>query len=268
MTHVGSHGKVRFMNQIEFQNLLRMRLGEKQAKNPSYSIRAFAKTLGMGSGSLSQILAGKRSLTAKSIQRVLDLVHANPIERSKVSKIAEKPLFAQTLLKADQYFILSEWYYLAILNLIRTQDFKSEPAHIGKRLGIDRQLVKQALDRLERSGLIKIAQGKITRTEKAITSSDGEVNLAIRKSHYETLDRARHSMESHPFESFDTSYITFAFEQAQMKEATQKIRQFEQEFGDQFSTSKKADQVYRLAVQFFSLSNPEPQTLKSKEKRK
>ena len=45
--------------------LLRMKFGEIKAKNPAYSQRAFARRLGLSSGSLSGILSGKRAVSEK-----------------------------------------------------------------------------------------------------------------------------------------------------------------------------------------------------------
>jgi uncharacterized protein (TIGR02147 family) len=167
-------------------------------------------------------------------------------------------------MQADEYFILSEWYYLAILNLLRTKNFKSTPEHIAERLGISKNLITQAIDRLTRTGLMKIEDGKYIRTKTALESSDGIPNLALRKSHYQTLDLARQALEHHPFESYDTTWLTFAFDPKDIEEARQKIRDFQDEFADQFSISKEATEVYRLAMQFFSLTKPQPEKKKTK----
>lgn len=42
----------------EFRALLRQELVRRSAKNPSYSLRSFAKSLGVNHATLSSILAG------------------------------------------------------------------------------------------------------------------------------------------------------------------------------------------------------------------
>jgi len=258
---------IRSMNQTEFQNLLRSYLAESQIRNPSYSIRAFAKRLGLGFGTVSQVLAGKRSLAPKSIQKTLDKLGVGPVERAKIFKGPKQKLsYEYTELKADQYFVLSEWHYLGILNLIRTKDFISTAQHISERLGISPSIAKQAMDRLERIGLIQFKNGKMIRTQVALKTSDGVQNSALRKSHYQTLDRARLALDEHPYDSHDFTWLTFAFAPNQIEEARQKIRDFENEFANQFSTSKEAKEVYKLAVQLFSVTKPKPNS-KSEEKK-
>ena len=248
---------MRFMNQNAFQTLVRAHLAESQIRNPSYSIRAFAKRLGLGFGTVSQVLAGKRELAPKSVEKVLNRLGTGPAERSKIFKTQKQKLSYE--LKADEYFILSEWHYLAILSLIRTRDFKSTAEHVSERLGISLTLAKQAIERLERTRLIRFEKGKILRTSVAISTTDGTPDAAIKKSHYQSLDRARLSLDEHPLEARDMTWLTFAFAPKDMEAAKQKIREFQDEFADQFSTSKEATEVYRLAMQLFSLTEPKHQ---------
>ena len=244
------------MDQAALLELLRDYLNRSQTKNPAYSIRAFAKRLNLGVGTVSEVLAGKRTLAPKSIHLVLDRLGASPAERSRVLRAPRQKLsFEYTQLQADQYFIVSEWHYLAILSLLRTRDFKPTALHVSQRLGISITVAKQALNRLLRVKLIRIENGKILRTNTAFQTTDGTPNLALRKSHYKALERALVALDEHPFESFDVSSMTFAFDPKDLKAAVRKIRDFQDEFADEFSTSKTATEVYQLAVQLISMRN-------------
>ena len=243
------------VSQLEFQKLLRTHLTEGQIRNSAYSIRAFAKRLEIGVGTLSQVLSGKRNLSAKSISKVLVRLNVSPAIKAKILTHDEKKLsFQYSELNADQYFILSEWYYLGILNLIRTKNFISSPQHISERLGISLTLARQAVGRLERAGLLKITNGKMMRTRAALATSDGIQNSALRKSHYQSLELARNALDCHAFESFDTTWLTFAFDPKRMPEAKASIRKYQDEFAEQFSTSPDATQVYRFSTQLFNLT--------------
>jgi uncharacterized protein (TIGR02147 family) len=245
------------MKQAALQALLRDQLSLSQAKNPAYSVRAFAKRLDIGLGTLSEVLSGKRALSLKSTLKVLDRLAVTPSERAQVLKGPKQELsYTYTQLQADHYFILSEWYYFAILSLVKTADFKSTALHVSERLGISKALAKQAIDRLIRANLLKFENKKLVRTSTAIQSTDGIPNLAIRKSHYQNLERARIALDEHPFGTFDASWLTFAFSPSDFAAAKTKIREFQDEFAEQFSTQKNASEVYRLAMQLFSLTVP------------
>jgi hypothetical protein len=78
---------------------------------------AFTRRLGLGFGTVSQVLAGKRTLAPKPVNKVLDRLRIGPANRARILKVPKQKLsFEHTQLQADEYFILSEWHYLAILN--------------------------------------------------------------------------------------------------------------------------------------------------------
>ena len=247
------HGQT--MDQAALQNLLRECFSQSQAKNPAYSLRAFAKRLDMGLGTISEVLAGKRNLSAKSAQKILDRLSIDPTQRKKIFRgTSFKPSYQISELAADHYFILSEWYYLAILNLVRTGNFKPTASHLSVRLGIPVRTAKQSLERLLRVGLLRFEGKKLVRQQIAIQTTDGIPNQAIRKAHLQTLDLAKKAMEEDPLITFDLSSLTFAFSLEDLKEAKVMIREFQDEFAERFSMRKDATEVYRLATQFFSLT--------------
>nr|BFD59698.1 hypothetical protein CKG001_18050 [Bdellovibrio sp. CKG001]BFD63062.1 hypothetical protein BdHM001_17430 [Bdellovibrio sp. HM001] len=55
-----------------YLQILQKELAERRKRNPQYSLRAYAKMLGMNSGSLSHILEGKRRLPAKACLTACD----------------------------------------------------------------------------------------------------------------------------------------------------------------------------------------------------
>ena len=267
------------LNQTEFQSYLRKVLADCQTRNPSYSVRSFAKKLGVGFGTLSMVLNGKRSLSPKTISKIIEKLDIDPKGKQELVKriagIAQgdisvnKPTLAYefTQLKADQHFVLSEWYYLAILSLIRTRDFQSTPQHISERLGISPALAKQATDRLERLGLIVKTAGVWKRTANALNTTDEVKSSALRKSHQINLNLAAKSLDEDELETRDFTWQTCALDPSQLPAAKKKIRNFLDEFGQEFSTSKQATEVYRFSTQLFALSKPLSYSQK-KEKKK
>ncbi len=49
----------------DFRGMLRAELGRRQVKNPAYSMRAFARDLGLSASGLSEVLSGKHSLSLR-----------------------------------------------------------------------------------------------------------------------------------------------------------------------------------------------------------
>ena len=161
-------------------------------------------------------------------------------------------------LTADQFRVVSEWYYFAILSLVKTADFQSNSEWIAQRLGISVPQVNQAIDRLERLGLIENERGRIHLNQTRYRTTDDVMNLSVRKSHFETLELAKQSLEQNAIEERDFSSITMAVDVEQLAQAKSLIRKFQDDLdalleGDE-QKQKSRTEVYRLAVQLFPLT--------------
>ena len=58
------------MPDVSFRIVLRSEFDRRLARNPRYSMRAFARTLGVSHSTLSRFFAGRRRLTARAIRRI------------------------------------------------------------------------------------------------------------------------------------------------------------------------------------------------------
>ena len=59
-------------------------LAEVRLRNPSYSMRAFARRLGIGSSALSEILSGKRAMSYKMAARLLEKLDLEESEKGEI----------------------------------------------------------------------------------------------------------------------------------------------------------------------------------------
>ena len=246
------------------RNFLRGELDRIRVKNPRYSLRAFSKKLDLSPTALSEVLNGRRPVTRKMTQKVVDRLMLPPAERSRLLALVEKKKSGSSqsgvvemdrvLLESDQYHSIAEWFHYGILSLAETVDFQSEPKWIASRLGITEAQVKRALERLVRLGAIQLGpQGKINLTGKYYTSSDDVLNLSLRRSHATTLDLARESLENDPIAARDITSITVAIHPSKMNQAKALTRRYQDEMCALFESGEKTE-VYKLAVQFFPLT--------------
>jgi plasmid maintenance system antidote protein VapI len=58
--------------ELSYRDVLRIELETRLARNSRYSLRAFARHLGLSSGRLSEILAGKQNISAEWADRIAD----------------------------------------------------------------------------------------------------------------------------------------------------------------------------------------------------
>lgn len=70
--------------QPSLQNYLHKVFVSKRERNPSFSLRSFAKLIGTSPGTASDILAGKRRLTLTRAQEIAEKLRLDPTERCQL----------------------------------------------------------------------------------------------------------------------------------------------------------------------------------------
>lgn len=241
--------------QSDFVKVLDERLAEAQIKSPSYSLRAFAKKLGVSVSTVSEIRSGRRRLTPELFDRMADGLFLKPEERARFSALASDDR-ARVQIEHDQFEMISEWYHFAILSLVRLKDFRSDNAWIAKRLGISQAVAKSAVERLIRLELLRKNKGKFERTKNEVRTSDGIASLAVRKAHTENLELARRALEELPVDERDFVFYTLPASPSKLAEARRRIRKSLDELND-FLESSPHEEVYRMCFQLFPLSKGE-----------
>jgi plasmid maintenance system antidote protein VapI len=246
--------------QIEFRRRLNEELLAARLKNPGYSLRAFARKLGISSAALSEILNGKRSVSQKLALRVADRLAWSPDQRAGVVALPryQKKTDAEPVqLTMDHFQAVSDWYHFAILSLAETVDFDEDAAWIAHRLNISRPQARAAVERLERLGMLeRNPAGKLMATGASYASSDEIVSLALRKSHAQNIELARRSLEEDPIEKRDFTAVTMAIDPARLGEAKRRIRAFRDELSAYLEGGVKKE-VYKFCLNLIPLSKSE-----------
>lgn len=134
--------------ELTAKNLLLTELAKRQTRNPSYSLRAFARDLNVGATTLSDVLADKRSLSKTNLQKVMDRLSISPMDQEKLwadyKSLAQRPeIDDRTYLDESIFRLIADWHYIAILNLAKIKDNHSNPQWIAERLGIKKSKLKK-----------------------------------------------------------------------------------------------------------------------------
>jgi uncharacterized protein (TIGR02147 family) len=278
---------MRLMNsQSVIQNFLMNRLVEAQKRNPSFSVRSLAKKADVSISVMSEILRGKRVVTRKTAERIADRFLLDPSERFELLRFfPEKkksakstremvkdemnraaPLKGELLnyvkLSADQFQTISHWLHFAILSLMQTRNFRSDPSFISDRLGTSVREVNLAIERLVRMGLIEETSKGLKRKTVKLSTTDNLFDVSIQRAHLADLERGRAAIEEVPVELRDFTSITFPANPEKMKKAQEIIRRAQQEVVN-LMADDEAEEVYRLC----SMMIPLTQITKSEKKK-
>lgn len=270
-----------FTNTREF---LARALQAKQAKNPRFSLRAWSRQLGFSSPNmLSMILRGERTLRPAHCTRIAQSLAMTNDEQTYLENLchytnaktlAEKKVYASILsglrpdrpfstIDLDAFRMISDWYHVAILEMLNLKGFRSSPAWIAKRLGhrVSEVMVEEAIERLTRLNLIKRDErGNLTRNaEGRLSTPDDIPNDAIKSFHSQMIQKALDALISHPVDQREISACTVTITPAKLAQAKRLIRDFQARFSKLMAT-KPGDETYQLNVQFFSLTEKETPT--------
>lgn len=242
-----------------FRVFLKNELARRCAKNPAYSLRAFAKLLGISHTSLSQVLSGKRPLTKKSQLQMAEALALSP-EQLIGFQISKDVSFEEQFkgLDLEQFDIFADPIHDAILELTQLKSFKPQTAWIALVLDVSPHQVSAAVDRLVRAKLLKIERnGKWTDLSHNNTNNHlGDFNhAALRKYQKDLLDQSAKALETLPREERDHTSLMLKFSKKNMKEAKALIKEFRTKFSvEAKGKSKDANEVFALTVSFFPIS--------------
>jgi uncharacterized protein (TIGR02147 family) len=235
-------------------------------KNPSFSLRAFARQLKVPPGRLSQYFSGKRAISPRVAKELVKSLDFTPEEAEKfcrvtaVAKAAKKadPAVADEReyisLSPEQASLLADWYYFAILNSFKMRDFRADPEWFSRRLGIDPAKVIQALESLEKVGLVQKSGNSLRRTPKKILFKDGLDSEVLRDWHERILKKAIEVVREGGSQSRqDFSHTTIAVDPSRIAEAKEMIMAFRRKMSRHFDSGSKSE-VYSLNIQFLPLT--------------
>lgn len=247
-------------------NKIKENFSLKQRANPQYSLRAYAKYLGVHSSTLSQVLTGKRRLPIKNAAIVASKLNLGPTERTlfleslyqlktslddiKIDQNDERFMIDESYAK-----VIAEWEHYAVITLFDVDGFKANADEISNRLAITKNRSEVVLNNLLTCGLVKRTdEGKLIKAHSKIRTTEDITSQALKESHLETLEMGKTKLEEIEVELRDFSTMTIAMDLKRMPEVKTIIREFRQKMSTLLREGKKRD-VCQLAIQFYPITN-------------
>lgn len=237
-------------------HVLREVLLEKIEQNPAFSLRALARRLGVSHAYLSQVMNGKKTLSAK---RAVEFGQILGLDETFVAAAIKEKKNRETgqayFLEIERFKLLTQWYHIAILDLTTVKGFRSDAKWIARKLGITIVQTKAALERLDRLGLLTMQNGEWVKVADKITFGDDAPKRAVREFHCQMIRKALELHETATdagFDRRDISGTTMAINPRLIPEAKKKIAKFRREL-TKFLQQGDCDALYQLNIQVFSL---------------
>lgn len=248
---------------LTIQDLLKAELARRCRQNPAYSLRSFAKSLGLSPGYLSNLLKGQRRFTPKTLALVSEQLSLDPTELARFRRAASRKPAVDDLegasyrrIELDQFQFIADWFHFAILELTTLRDFEASPKYIARKLGINSHQAADALSRLERLGyLARDKRGKLKLVEEHNTTIGRPVaHAAAREQQRQFLELALKALQETPLEKRSQTSMTMAIPADRLPEATEAITEFRRKLTALLQRPGARDSVYQLSISFFPLT--------------
>ena len=263
----------------DYRSILKEELEIRCSRNAHYSLRAFSRDIGLSPSLLSGVLNARHGLSRQAAENIskrlgfsiseslyfCDLVesaHARAKVKRDLAVIRLKKYQSPDRyndLQMDAFKVISDWYHFAILELTYISGFKNDSSWIASSLSIQEHLVKQAIERLKRLGLLVESGKTLKATEDFTASPDGTPSKCIRNFHQQVLEKALSAIAAQDINERDFSASIMAIKKSRMREAKAAIKTFRRKFTADLTDDKERDAVYCLAIQFFQLTAKDAQ---------
>jgi len=243
---------------MNYQSLLQAEFRKRKIVNPRYSVRGFARFLGIDASSLSQILRGKRRPGAAFLRtsgKRLGLNEAEVLHFLERARAKADPVDLDDV----RYRIMASWHHVALFELFALPGFRPEPREIARLLKISAREAGFALERLEAVGLLrKNAAGVYERPSPFFTTVGYPLSSpAHRQVQGEFFSYALNSIERHGYENREHSGLTIAARVSDLPAVRKKMRDFQTKLNAWIESRGTPDSVYQLSMAYFPLVEAE-----------
>jgi uncharacterized protein (TIGR02147 family) len=244
----------------------------------SFSFRRFSREAGFSSPSvLKLVIDGKRNLSEESVQRFARAIGLNQSETeffrnlvmlNQASDMEDKRFYAQQLLKSRNYRKLnplksvqfdyfSKWFYVAVRELVATEDFREDPEWIAQALNppITRAEAADALEVLQKLGVItRNEQGQLEQTNRALGSGDDVDSTSLVGFHRQMIEKGSEALERFKGDEREVSSLSFGADEETAAQIKELVKRFKKELSAIVLNTTSASAVYQLNLQFFPIS--------------
>lgn len=269
----------------DYTRFLREELERRVQLNPRYSLRSFARDLGITPPNLSLILREKKGLSLDSATRVAlriglsdeetalfcDLVAVKHARSSTVRRIVEIRLrshyapHAEAVqnsaqqISLDVFRTISDWYHYALLELTETKNFRRDPLWMAKRLGISVHEVNSAIERLLRLNLLTLHRGRLKKNAVQLLSGDEQTlettksSEGIQRFNRQIFTKALEALTQQSTDERDFITMTVAANPKKLKAAGIILRDCRQKITDKLEEGERTE-VLCVSMQIMRLS--------------
>lgn len=261
----------------DYRTFLIAHVQDCKKKKPSWTYGVFARQLGLKDpSSITKIIQGQREpgeivtgkiihyfqFSPKDAQYFRDLIRLKKIKNDprlsvllleKMGK--DHPNASLRLLDDKTFQIISNWYCIAIREMVKLKNFTSDPQWISKTLEfkVTPTDVSKSIELLIQVGLLTREEGKLKIIDGRFQTSNELSSEAIKRYHESMLDVAKEALRKFNLNEREFSASTLTMSSKRITEAKELIRDFKSKFS-KLLEEEDGDVTTQIQIQFFPLT--------------
>lgn len=264
---------------LDFRAYLRDAFQARQAREPKFSYRAFAKLAGYASPNLLQlIITGRRDLPSSHLPgtiRALDLnkqeadFFANLVGFTQAEGFEEKNFHYQRIHRSRKYAAVKpvekgqfeyfdQWYHPVVRELLIHGEFDGSMAWIASRVSppITSSQAAKSVELLESLGLIRrdAATGRWRHAEASISTPAEVESLAVANYHRSILRLASDAIEAHGPDRRDLRAVTLGIPRSALPDLKKRMEEFWRDLITLGDARGKVEDVVQVSLQLFPMT--------------
>jgi len=234
---------------------------ERQQRNTQYSLRAYAKSIGIDHSILSKILSKKRSLTFETADRILSALDIQMSIKNSLLLTISDPSNFHGIGRHDEYRTISKeemkkslgWEAKAVLMAFEIPSVNPDTQSIAKFLNLSNDQVQGHIDTFIKMDLLLVSEGIYKFNGQSLVTKGSLSNQDILTTQRSLIEAALKYLDHQELPSVYSS-STIAIPVSVMPEAKRRLDEFRWAFGSWIdNVEKEKTDVYQMNVQFFPL---------------
>jgi len=260
--------------QITYRGIIQQEFEFRTKGNPSYSLRAFARDMGLSPSQMSDILRGRTGLSSKKALEVAAQLGMNEqesqcfqalveVEHGRSQAIVQK---AQDFLKThafadrfnglteDEFRLISDWHHFALLSAMELDNYDGSLNWLAHELNLSLAQVEDAAKRMLKLDYIDLKDGKFILKDLMLKTSSGVPSAALKKFHKQHIQKSLQAVDEVSLDKRDITCMTMAIDLARLPVAKEMIKNFRRELCQYLEGGEKSH-VYNINIQLIPLSS-------------
>lgn len=246
------------MHNEQFRELLSLEFDRKKQLNTALTRNKFAKLAGVSSGTMSELLSGRRGW-AITPERALAIVEkistTEEIKNKMLLALGRVPKIEKTLADESKYKFLTSWKHRAVFMALELADAQNNPEDLCRRFSLSMEELHEIYDEGLGCGIFsQDEEGSIKSQKRYWTTQDNVPSEIVRQHHIQNLDQIKSALENIPFQRRDCTSLTFVGSAKKIEAARKELRACYDRINSLMYDQTDNDEVFQLSISLIPLS--------------